>query len=180
MSEDIIKKIKWDDARHLIVFQCAPVLKGIKPSNLLVIEKSKLAETYRISDETGVIPVILAHMDSRVIILMYDPAALHKLLQDREICDFLKESGYNDLCLEAVLSRLADLYQQYLDKKSDFPHELGVILGYPLADVYGFMENNGENFLMNGYWKVYKHPERARRLFRQYDECTEWMMRSLV
>lgn len=42
MSEDLINKIKWDDPRHVIVFQCAPVLWGIKASNLLVIDNDKL------------------------------------------------------------------------------------------------------------------------------------------
>ena len=38
----------------------------------------------------------------------------------------------------------------------DFPHEIGLLLGYPPEDVSGFIENGGKNFLCSGYWKVYK------------------------
>ena len=180
MSGDLINKIKWDDPRHLIVFQCAPVLWGIKASNLLVIDKDKLKAVHKISDETGVRYIRLADMGDRVTMLLYDPIALRILLGDEERRAFLGQQGYADLRPDAVLSRLACLYQQFLDGNGSFPHELGVILDYPLEDVYGFVANHGRNCLINGYWKVYKHPERARRLFRQYDKCTEWMMQSLV
>ena len=29
---------------------------------------------------------------------------------------------------------------------AEFPHEIGVFLGYPLGDVVGFIENRGKNF----------------------------------
>ena len=45
------------------------------------------------------------------------------------------------------------------------------LLGYPLADVEGFMENNGENFLCSGYWKVYANAEEAKRTFQLYDKA---------
>ena len=49
--------------------------------------------------------------------------------------------------------------------KQSFPHEIGVILGYPLEDVKGYMENGGQKCLLNGYWKVYNNPEEAKRKF---------------
>ena len=37
--------------------------------------------------------------------------------------------------------------------EADFPHEIGVFLGYPLTDVVGFIENQGRNFTCCGCWK---------------------------
>ena len=36
-----------------------------------------------------------------------------------------------------------------------FPHEIGIFLGYPLADVAGFIRNKGRNCKCIGTWKVY-------------------------
>ena len=33
----------------------------------------------------------------------------------------------------------------------DFPHEIGIFLGYPLEDVVGFIENQGKNYTCSGY-----------------------------
>jgi len=43
--------------------------------------------------------------------------------------------------------------------------------------VSGFIENGGKNFLCSGYWKVYKDPARARRIFDGYDRAREAAIR---
>ena len=49
--------------------------------------------------------------------------------------------------------------------------EIGVFLGYPLADVIGFIENRGKNFTACGYWKVYTDPTTAQAEFDRYKKC---------
>lgn len=51
----------------------------------------------------------------------------------------------------------------------DFPHEMGLILGYPVEDVRGFIENNGQNYLYSGYWKVYENLKEKLELFKSYE-----------
>ena len=38
---------------------------------------------------------------------------------------------------------------------ADFPHEIGVFLGYPLEDVVGFIRHRGKCFTCCGCWKSY-------------------------
>ncbi len=38
-----------------------------------------------------------------------------------------------------------------MNQGKQFPHEMGLLLGYPVEDVVGFMENNGKNYLYSGY-----------------------------
>lgn len=45
---------------------------------------------------------------------------------------------------------------------------MGILLGYPLCDVCGFIENEGKNYLCNGYWKVYANEEHAQQTFSRY------------
>ena len=63
------------------------------------------------------------------------------------------------------------------DKGEDFPHEIGVFLGYPLYDVEGFIEQR--ECVMMGYWKVYRYPSAARRLFALYDACIRELLNGL-
>jgi hypothetical protein len=49
----------------------------------------------------------------------------------------LKQAGYTDLSLGLVLREFAARCQGYMDKENDFPHEMGLLLGYPTEDVEG-------------------------------------------
>ena len=50
----------------------------------------------------------------------------------------------------------------------DFPHEMGILLGYPVEDVEGFILHKGGSYLCNGYWKVYYNVSQKQRTFRWY------------
>lgn len=65
--------------------------------------------------------------------------------------DFLVNMGYKDCSLLAVLREFAVRYQRYTAKMAPFPHEMGILLGYPIEDVWGFIENEGKNYLYTGY-----------------------------
>ena len=54
-----------------------------------------------------------------------------------------------------------------------FPHEIGVFLDYPLADVKGFIENGGKNCKCCGCWKVYCDECGAKKTFSKYKKCRE-------
>ena len=56
-------------------------------------------------------------------------------------------------------------------RNEDFPHEIGVILGYPIDDVLSFIENKGKNSIYSGYWKVYHNKNRALKEFEKFDKC---------
>ena len=60
---------------------------------------------------------------------------------------------------------------------ADFPHEIGVFLGYPLGDVVGFIENRGKNFTCCGCWKSYGDPDAAQKHFDQLSKCTAVYLR---
>ncbi len=61
--------------------------------------------------------------------------------------------------------------------EADFPHEIGVFLGYPLYDVVGFIENQGRNFTCCGCWKAYGDPDAAQQHFAQLNKCTAVYLR---
>jgi len=63
--------------------------------------------------------------------------------------------------------------QERLRSSSDFPHEIGLFLGYPLEDVRGFIENAGQNCKCTGCWKVYCNECETVKLFMKYKKCKD-------
>ena len=94
---------------------------------------------------------------------------LDKDLRDPVAAAILKRFGYgmksSDRCVVDLVKRI--------NSSDEFPHEIGLFLGYPPSDVEGFIKNPNEGYYEVGYWKVYSDVESARRAFKRYKECTE-------
>ena len=101
------------------------------------------------------------------LIYVYRPDQLAARLAQPEILAFLKERGYAGPALEGALETLA----RRLGQGEEFPHEIGVFLAYPLADVLGFIANHGDNYCCLGCWKAYGNAEAAERRFNLYRKC---------
>ena len=102
-----------------------------------------------------------------VLVYVYRPARVARLLAAPHMLDFLAGEGYTPGTADELLDQLAER----LCCEGDFPHEIGVFLGYPLADVIGFIQNRGKNFTACGYWKVYTDPTAAQAEFDRYKKC---------
>ena len=178
MSEEafhLMTQMDLEGAETQAVLQCAPLLTGIKMSNLLhVREDQQMAAMFEMTPVSG---RILYRKDGRISVLLYRERRLKRFLSVGKVRRLLDSFGYRDMELPEILSRLSDRYQRHMDGKGDFPHEIGLLLGYPPEDVSGFIENGGKNFLCSGYWKVYKDPARARRIFDGYDRVREAAIR---
>ena len=61
-----------------------------------------------------------------------------------------------------------------------FPHEIGLFLDYPVADVVGFARKGGADWKLCGYWKVYHDVEAARERFACFDACRACLCRMLA
>lgn len=97
-----------------------------------------------------------------------------------QVRKFLESQGYDDIRVPAVITRLRKQYAEYVRNRQGFPHELGVILEYPVEDVKGFIENRGKNCLLEKYWKVYHNREKAEKIFAWYDEARELAMEEIM
>lgn len=155
-----------------MVRYAAPTLAGYKVANLMNLPKSicnakDLQYCRKCLAFSGIdIQVLLERTDCRLIYL-YRSSALNKLLKQKEIQDFLRIYGYSDFSVSAALGRLSN----QLSTKENFPHEIGIFLGYPLADVQGFILHQGKNAKLSGCWKVYGNEEEALRTFSLYTDC---------
>ncbi len=179
MSDRVIELAKAmgrDDVEKQIAFHCAPVLMGCKCSNIFITTRKHIAYTRRLFEGSPVACKLLYTDEKKAIFFIYRPVMMHMLLQDSTIGEFLGAWGYEE-SLEKALSRLSSAYGAYLRGKGEFPHEIGLFLGYPVEDVIGFITNNGKDCLYSGYWKVYENVAEKKALFQTFDHARELVMR---
>ena len=101
----------------------------------------------------------------RSMIYVYQKEKLNKLCACKQIQNIFKKYNYNCTSLDTLILDLQKRLNDY-----DFPHEIGLFLGYPMTDVLGFIE--GKEYLSVGYWKVYSHVKNCQHTFDKYHKCT--------
>lgn len=182
MSFDIVDIIKEMDVHSIplqLALQCAPVISGIKISNLLTIPAKSLRELSVVLKKTELSFRILYPGRERLVILIYREAKLKEYLEREEVMAFIYKCGYETSDISKIFPVFVKRYMRYMELKQDFPHELGLFLGYPIEDVEGFIKENGKNYLYSGYWKVYKDAELKIRLFKNYEKVQTEIVRLL-
>ncbi len=156
----------------------APTLLGIKCASLVSLSKKEFDVDGHSADFNsraavkGLQSRILCECRNRTLLLIYSEKLLSARLTDKCAQEMLAACGYPASAgLDACLAKLSERIQ----KSNDFPHEIGVFLGYPLEDVAGFIENGGDHYKLCGCWKVYGCEESARRTFAKYEKCRKYL-----
>ncbi len=163
-----------------VASHCAPVLKGIKISNIMTAERGTWKRLVRSLKGSNILCVLLSAQGGREVLLLYRYEKLREHLMKEQVRKFLESQGYDDIRVPVVITRLRKQYAEYVRNRQGFPHELGVILEYPVEDVKGFIENRGKNCLLEKYWKVYHNREKAEKIFAWYDEARELAMEEIM
>ena len=160
----------------VMIEQCAPVLASLKPAGLFRYETRDCADLARRVknwntqlNPKGLRVRVLKGcvLNHRYLVYVYRESRLAAVLADEKVQSFLP------LDVGGMLTQLS----RRLCCSEDFPHEIGVFLGYPLGDVVGFIENRGKNFTCCGCWKSYGDPDAAQKHFDQLSKCTAVYLR---
>lgn len=163
-------------SEEIFIRYCSPTLAGIKTANLFSCrfeDEKEMRESVRslnvILVKKGIRVVPLRFHEGCALIYAYRPSKLLQDLQQADACSLLKERGYvseaPERCIVQLIRRLAD--------GGEFPHEIGLFLGYPPEDVCGFIENKAGGYKCVGEWKVYGDVDQAREIFAKYRKCIE-------
>ncbi len=167
---------------ELLVRHCAPTLAGIKTGSLFscpcACPRALLEEirglNRRLSEkDLRVLPLRIG--EKRALIYLYRRKKLKADLAGATAGDILRDCGYTCRTPERCISRL----MRRLQDREDFPHEIGLFLGYPPEDVSGFIHNCGNCYKCIGCWKVYGDEEKAKKTFHQYRLCTDVYLKRL-
>ncbi len=182
MSRYIFEMIQTMNIRDIatqVVLQCTPMIVRMKVSNLLIIPVEDMKKVVNIVKGTDISYEVLLVRQDKVTVLMYRKEMLNAYLNKEEIQLFLQEKGYAGRELKEIFKLFKQRYVAYRSGEMDFPHEMGVLLGYPIEDVRGFIEQGGKNCLHNGYWKVYNNLHDKVRLFQTFEEEKEKLIHKM-
>lgn len=162
-------------SEQLIIRHSAPTLAGLKCASLFNTHYDKLEN---LLDEIecfncrfrkkGVRMVILRHGNGTALIYLYRIEKLEAVLRDPKVQALLQKMGYEDYTIDAVL----EVLRAHLSESSEFPHEIGVFLDYPVDDVAAFIEKQGKDYKCVGLWKVYTDVEKAQKTFELFKRCS--------
>ena len=165
----------------VMIEQCAPVLAGLKPAGLFRYETRDCADlaarVHRWNDQLGEkglkVRVLKGCAQThRYLIYVYRESRLRQVLADEAVREFLHREGY---ALPEDASDCDGMLRQLSRRlccEADFPHEIGLFLGYPPEDVAGFVRHRGKGCKCVGCWKVYGDEAAARRQFAAFKACT--------
>lgn len=170
----------------MLAIHCAPFLKGMKEGAMLSLPGSQAEELEKLASPAGLDWYFLFHEDGKDMVFLYRREAFHQYLKKPDVKCFLEKRGYfENAGSEAfpachILGELSRRMRRYFRGEDGFPHEVGVLLGYPTEDVEDYIRLEGREFLFSGYWKVYHNEQRARKLFAAFDEARETTVREVL
>ena len=158
---------------------CAPTMASLKSGNMFNCpfgsREEMIAELRQLNqclERKGLRVIPLRWDDGRALVYLYRPKMLEKDLRNNLASKLLDECGYTcgnpNHCIAQLIARLRG--------GQGFPHEVGLFLGYPPADVDGFMHRK-HACKLSGIWKVYDDVEGASRQFARCKHCTEVFLR---
>lgn len=159
---------------ELLVAQCAPTLAGLKTGSLFscpggtkaeILTEVRRYNAMLINRGLRMLPV--KALKNRVLVYVYRPQRLQNDLKDPLAQQLLKSKGYPvnnaELCVAFLIKRL-----KY---STDFPHEVGLFLGYPPTDVACFIKYGCAKAKQVGTWCVFGNVQAATRQFEQFKRC---------
>ena len=166
-------------SNELLIRCCAPTMASLKTGNMFSCSfrsrKEMTAELRRLNQALGrkglrIIP--LKWCEGQALIYLYRPKMLERDLRDELALQLLDECGYTCENPNACIARLI----LRLKSGPNFPHEVGLFLGYPPADVDGFMHRK-HTCKLSGIWKVYDDVDSALLKFARCRRCTQAYLR---
>lgn len=163
-----------------LVNHCAPTLASLKSANMFTVSlkpnenpEEWIAKWNDTLKDKGVSAKMLRRRQSSALIYVYRRDRVEADLRREGVREILDTYGYPSSDVEKAIEYL----KVRIGASEEFPHEIGLFLGYPVGDVIGFIENRGKNCKCSGCWKVYCDECWAKKQFARFDKCREVYMR---
>lgn len=160
-----------------LAFHAAPTLMGIKCGALFSLSSKDfdIDENISLFNKKAVKKKLkirtFCPCGERKLIFVYKEDILLKRISEENTKRLLINFGYDVSSIDKALNKLSER----IKCTENFPHEIGAFLDYPACDIYGFIENKGENYKLCGYRKVYGDVDKAKKTFIIYDKCRKFL-----
>ena len=167
-----------DILARMIAIHSSPAICGIKASNLVSFDINEFRDIEEEINELNklygpnICFKIMSCKNGRVLVLVYKKKVMDKTLSLKSNEMFLANLGYNIESTDSMIECL----KERLNQRDDFPHEIGIFLGYDLNDTIEFLHGN-KNCLYVGCWKVYSNVDEKKALFNRYNRCRDCLVK---
>ena len=147
------------------------VILGSKPAEIINVPGSKEEKKIKLSQIEAFFSncsrityrIITTH-DGGKRVLFINEKSMEKVLVNKRCINFLKFVGYSsDYELNDYMNELVFRLQS-----EEFPHEIGVFLGYPLKDVLGFMGYGKNELVEVKNWRIYGDKEISYEVYNNF------------
>ena len=147
------------------------VILGSKPAEIINVPGSKEDKKIKLSKIEAFFSncsrityrIITTH-DGGKRVLFINEKSMEKVLVNKRCINFLKFVGYSsDYELNDYMDELVFRLQS-----EEFPHEIGVFLGYPLKDVLGFMGYGKNELVEVKNWRIYGYKEISYEVYNNF------------
>lgn len=172
----VLNNCSYNDFIYYLLNLIGATLVGVKPAEILTLpiyEKEEYNHWQRCKENFIFLPQI-NYIETRIInnrqqVFFYHQESLDIFLDNQEVLEFLQQIGYPEefdrlKFLEVLTDRL---------KSEDFPHEIGVFLGYPLKDVKGYMGFSMERLMRIKGWHYYGDMEESYQRYLSFKDAQE-------
>lgn len=154
-----------------ILGMLGPVILGSKPSEIINISTKdiekyeKLREIHNFFDSCSKLTYyVVETSDSGFRILFINKKSLSIILSNKKCINFLKFLGYpSHYSLNEYIKVLISKLQS-----ENFPDEIGIFLGYPIKDVFGFMGFGKYDFCKTMTWRIYGDPSISYEVYNSF------------
>ena len=161
---------------ELLIRHCSPTLANLKTANMFNCEfasreelNSDLKHWNQVFSKKGLRIIPLRVRNNHCLVYVFRPSKLCEDLENAEAKHILSERGYTSTNPNKCLAEL----KKKLLSDGEFPHEIGLFLGYPALDVDGFIKDRKEGCKLVGTWKVYGNLNEAKRTFAKFNKCSK-------
>ncbi len=147
------------------------VILGSKPAEIINIPGSSEDKQVKLSQIESFFShcsrityrIITTH-DGGKRVLFINEESMEKLLSNKRCVNFLKFVGYpSEYKINDYMDELVFRLQS-----EEFPHEIGVFLGYPLKDVLGFMGYGKNELVEIRNWRIYGDKEISYEVYNNF------------
>ena len=147
------------------------VILGSKPAEIINVPGSKEDKKIKLSQIEAFFSncsrityrIITTH-DGGKRVLFINEKSMEKVLVNKRCINLLKFVGYSsDYELNDYVDELVFRLQS-----EEFPHEIGVFLGYPLKDVLGFMGYGKNELVEVKNWRIYGDKEISYEVYNNF------------
>ena len=163
-------------SNELLIRHASPTLANLKTANMFNCEfksQEELSHDLRcwnnMFSAKGLRIIPLRIRGNHCLLYLFRPEKLSKDLAKLGARRILKDRGYRSTSTNMCLAEL----RRRLNQQEEFPHEIGLFLGYPVEDVFGFINHKSLGCKLVGTWKVYGDIKLAQRKFAQFKKCSE-------